>query len=96
MTVKHGGYIRCVTMQKSFMSGHQTNRTSRGGEKVNYENAKTCTSAQSTLAKELKIFNLYLETMDASYPSIAVKVSEYQLIDTIRVLSSVYFIRVTD
>ena len=55
-----------------------------------------CSTQAGPCVKEPKIFNLYLESVESGYPCIAITVSEYQLIEAIRVLSCVYRIRITD
>lgn len=46
--------------------------------------------------REPKIFNVGLESHESTFPDMTIRVSEYQLLEAIRVLSAVYFIRITD
>lgn len=55
----------------------------------------SCANSKS-LARDPKMFNLYLESRESSFPNTSIKVSEFQLLDAIRVLSQVYFVIVTD
>lgn len=61
---------------------------------MNINNFGPCVNPIS--GREPRIFKLQLETSDQGYPEIVIKVSEYELIEVIRVLSRVYFITMVD